>query len=179
MTGLPHYGQMLPDITTDLVRHHAGVLCSSDSVERNIESKIGFMRALFVDPDSIPYETMCMWIGMATGQTPRLVTLSFTREQDPSALYKLAKDGLPALIIGGSHDQIVKHDVVVAKLTPVFSNLSIRLFDGCAHAVFYENREGVMDCIIEFVKKVNGVSSNRTSFHMPSQANTLYLLQSS
>ncbi|KAI0314027.1 alpha/beta-hydrolase [Amylostereum chailletii] len=157
LMGLPYIGPIMGVVGTPTVRSFVPGLCSNDDVTAYIKNKAAFVDSLFTDPDSVPYDLKCHWIGVSMAQGPATAKLIFGRKQDPTALFAWAKEGLPLLVLGGTADkQMIVHKIA-EEMNVHFTNQTVRIFDGLGHALFYEDLAGVMAAIVEFTRKVGKI----------------------
>lgn len=152
--GTPAILGFLPGLTTE----SDVVLFSNTATE--------FADSLFVKPEDIPWETKCLWIGMAAYQTPQHRNFILSRPQNPDKFFALGQQGLPLLIINGTKDGQVFGHVVVEEMKPHFKNMEVCMIEeGGGHAVHYENEKEVMDSITAFTRKVSAkVGPLRSSY---------------
>ncbi|KAI5117032.1 hypothetical protein M0805_002248 [Coniferiporia weirii] len=152
LCALPYIdGAMLQRVTTPIVLDLIAASSREDSVETFLKTTSDFFDSLFIDPATIPWETKCLWTGMAACQTPAHKQFVVSRPQDPARLLELGGKGLPLLIVYGAEDKQIVGEAVAAEMKPFFKDLKIAMIKkGGSHAVFYENTEEVMDRITLF-----------------------------
>ncbi|KZV68761.1 alpha/beta-hydrolase [Peniophora sp. CONT] len=154
LTGLPYVGDIMGKVGSTEVLRMVNILCTNDDVTSFTKTKADFVESLFTQPDSVPYDLKMFWLGISMAQNPTVAGRVLRRPQDPTALYAWAKEGLPLLILSGSEDKQVLGQRLGEEMERYFTNLTIRVFDGLGHALFYEDPENVYSTIFDFARKV-------------------------
>ncbi|KAI0026966.1 alpha/beta-hydrolase [Vararia minispora EC-137] len=155
LAGLPYIGPIMADIGTPTVHGFMAGILSSDNVALAMQTRVAFVDSLFSkDPESVPYQLKCVWVGMSISIPPAVNQSFLSRTQDPSSLFALAKTGFPLLIVHGKADTQIMHDKLIEHLKPHFTNMTVHLFDGLGHALFYEDVDVVMGSIETFVRDI-------------------------
>ncbi|KAI0313238.1 alpha/beta-hydrolase [Amylostereum chailletii] len=154
LAGLPYIGPIMSIVGKPVILDFLpGLFTTTDSVT-SAKTKIAFVDSLFADPAAVPYETKCAWIGSALTQMPAVSQCVCTRPQDPDALFDVAKKGLPLLLLCGSEDSQIDAEKVVDEMKARFSDVTVRVFEGLGHALFYEDQAAVMESIVAFARRV-------------------------
>ncbi|KAI0034468.1 alpha/beta-hydrolase [Vararia minispora EC-137] len=155
LAALAYVGPIMSVVATPGILSLLSSLTSNDDCAMLVKAKLTFADQLFVKPETVPYELKCKWLGITVAQPPQALRLICTRTQDPAGLFKKGNEGLPLLIVHGTEDEQIVAEKVIEEAKPVFKNITVRLFNGLGHALFYEDPEGVMASILDFVRQVN------------------------
>jgi pimeloyl-ACP methyl ester carboxylesterase len=105
---------------------------------------------------SVPFPVKTSWIGTATQFPPTSALLAGTRQHDPTALMKAAKEGLPLCMIHGKEDLLVLLEPTLKVVQSLFTNYETHLLDGVGHVAFWEVPETVANIILTFVDRLSG-----------------------
>ncbi|THH06384.1 hypothetical protein EW145_g4122 [Phellinidium pouzarii] len=183
LAALPYIGPVMQRVGKPTVLGFLPGLFCEDSVSMSVKTAVEFVDTLFIDPSAVPWETKCLWIGMAACQTPAHRKFVLTRSQDPAKLLELGAKGLPLLVVNGTSDRQVDGAAVVSEMKPDFKNLEVAMIekDG-SHAVFYDNPDATMDPITKFAIKVQAKAlaffrnfRNGVHVNVPSKLTTIQL----
>ncbi|THH14921.1 hypothetical protein EW146_g5487 [Bondarzewia mesenterica] len=156
LAGLPFIGPIMGRIGTPTIAGFRPGLVTTDDVDLSTSTTVGFVNSLFVNPDAVPFELKCAWMGTAVLQSPRVRKFVLSRAQDPTKLFELGSHGLPLLIMSGTCDSQIKGDVLAEEMKQHFKNVDVNMIEGGNHALFYDYPEEVVRSIISFVLKANG-----------------------
>lgn len=151
--------------STEVLRM-ANILCTNDNVTIFTKTKADFVDSLFTHPDSIPYDLKMFWLGVSMAQNPTVAGRVLRRPQDPTALYAWAKEGLPLLVLSGSEDKQMLGQRLGEEMEKRFTNLTVHVFDGLGHALFYEDPENVYSTVFDFARKVLKVCRSCSLVHI-------------
>jgi pimeloyl-ACP methyl ester carboxylesterase len=130
------------------------LLLDNSNVTSSKDSSIAFVRACFSRPDNVPYSVLTSLIGMNAYQTPNVSVALLSRAQNTTALEAAAKNGLKALLVQGTDDQLVDPQNVYQTIKAIFANLEVAWIAGGSHAAFYEERDQVVGAILGFLDSV-------------------------
>ncbi|KZT18746.1 alpha/beta-hydrolase [Neolentinus lepideus HHB14362 ss-1] len=115
-----------------------------------------FVESFFGNPDRVPFSVKTSWMGMSALQPPSVTEFVFTRPQDPGPMFMEGRKGLQLLCICGANDPFVDGGAVVREMRPYFPNITEISVPGGSHAVFYDQREEVVQALLEFGRRVLG-----------------------
>lgn len=152
---LPYLGDILPRILTEYIRELTPSTLRNDDVGLFAATKAIFLDSLFSRPDQVSYELKSLWTGASVATTPADMILSCSRTQDPEALLRVAREGaVPLLLLQGSADRHLDANKLVQEVKPLWKDAEVVVFEGLGHALFYENVDGVMERLRNFVARV-------------------------
>lgn len=126
------------------------------------QTKIDLIDSLFADPDNVPFALKTSLIGQSVMQRAALGGVLLSRAQDPAKLFEAGKAGMPLLILHGTGDKIMSGDGAVEALTPHFSDMDVRMYEGAGHALFHDKQDEVITEILVFLKRI-GEKTKRCS----------------
>lgn len=118
------------------------------------QTKIDLIDSLFADPDNVPFALKTSLIGQSVMQRAALGGVLLSRAQDPAKLFEAGKAGMPLLILHGTGDKIMSGDGAVKALTPHFSDMDVRMYEGAGHALFHDKQDEVITEILVFLKRI-------------------------
>ncbi|EPQ51442.1 alpha/beta-hydrolase [Gloeophyllum trabeum ATCC 11539] len=158
ISALPYIGPVMQSVgKPDILSVIPQMLPSSTASITEVKSLLArFVDSCFNDPDRVPFAVKTAWIGMTALQSPTVTGLVFSRPQDPAPLFEAGRKGLPLLCVCGAADPYVDGQAVVDEMRPHFPQLSAVSVAGGSHAVFYDQREDVVQALLEFGKKIYG-----------------------
>jgi pimeloyl-ACP methyl ester carboxylesterase len=115
-----------------------------------------FGKALFLDPESIPFDVRCAWMGVTFFMTAPLFQLVLSRPQSVKEFEEAGKEGkLKVLCINADKDEQRNGGVPVAEvLRRSFPDVEEVVIKDAGHAFFYEKPEETNKLLLEFVRKV-------------------------
>jgi pimeloyl-ACP methyl ester carboxylesterase len=145
----------LAGTNTPFIKRLIPLLEDDSNVTSSKDSSISFVRACFSRPDSIPYSVLTSWVGMGDYQAPNVTKAVFSRVQNSTALITASKNGLKALLVQGTDDQLLDSWSLYQHIQAVFADLKVKWIKGGSHAAFYEERDQVVDAILGFLRAVN------------------------
>jgi pimeloyl-ACP methyl ester carboxylesterase len=141
--------------TTPFSKALQSLLVENYNVTSSKDNSIAFVRACFSRLDNVPYNILTSWIGMGAYQTPKVSTALLSLVQNVTALELAAKNGLKALLVQGTKDQLVDPHSVYPFMKSIFANLEVAWISGGSHAAFYEEKDQVVDAILGFLRAAN------------------------
>jgi pimeloyl-ACP methyl ester carboxylesterase len=145
----------LAGIDTPFINELTPLIEDNSNVTSSKDSSIAFVRALFSRPDSIPYSVLTSWVGMGDYQAPNVTKAVFSRVQNSTALRSASKNGLKALLVQGTDDQLINSGSLYQHIQAVFADLKVKWIKGGSHAAFYEERDQIISAILDFLRAVN------------------------
>ena len=82
-------------------------------------------------------------------------TLVTSRTQDNTKLIEWAKDGLPLLVVHGTHDAFFDGEKMVEVVRPVFKDIEVAMIEKGSHTPFVEFPDAVMGPILKFSDRLS------------------------
>ena len=157
MAAVPYLGpEILPKLANPTILAVVPDIMSQNDVASHKAAIVRFGKSIFFDPESIPIETRCAWLGVSLLQPPSVSSLVLVRPQVPEKLFEAGKKGLKVLFIHGNQDeQRVSGMTVVEELREHFPKPDIVGFEGSGHAFFWEKPEETNAALLAFTKKVS------------------------
>ena len=141
-------------ITKPFAHEHLPNLNVEESTTKAVMTARIFIDSMFFDAQKVPWETRAFWLGMLSMQSPKDRILVMSRPQDPTKFFELTKKGLPFLSLGGRQDSAVNSAVIYDEFKETIPNLKVAwIEERGSHAMFYDNMEGTMKEIIDFLEK--------------------------
>ncbi|KAL0061315.1 hypothetical protein AAF712_011832 [Marasmius tenuissimus] len=156
MGSIPYLSStMIPQVVpANLVPLVEGLITTSDVASLKT-AVIGFGRSLFIDPESIPFQTRLAWMAGILLQPPAVTQLVLLRKQDPSKLFEAGREGLKVFFLQGSDDAHRKSRTVIVDLVGEhFPQKEVAVIEGTGHAFFYEKPGETNRLLLDWTRKV-------------------------
>ena len=140
----------MKDLGKPLIGELTKLILSPDAA-KSIDGRIRFTRSVFVDPDSVDHLTFLSWVGIGFHMTAEGFKHAISRPQDPSALFKAGKDGLPLLFLYSDEDAQLNNEVSLNEVGPYFEKKKVVVVPRAGHAVFHGDQDRVVKEIVSFI----------------------------
>ena len=156
MGSLPYLSStLIPQVVPSHLASVVGGLITTTDVALHKSAAITFCQSLFIDPDSIPFQTRLAWMAGIILQPPIVTQLVLFRKQDTGKLFEAGKQGLKTLFVQGSDDGHRKSPTVIVDLVGEhFVQKEVAVMEGTGHAFFYEKPEETNRLLLEWTRKV-------------------------
>jgi len=164
LAALPVVGPVLERVATPRALSILPGLFNNTDVTHSLHARQQFVDLQVANPQTLPFETKCQWLGAMCVQPPVVTSLVLTRSskpQDPGPLYAMGGKGLPLLIVNGTEDAIIWGNLVEEEMKPHFTDMECQYVSKAGHAVCWEQPDKVADLLLDFVARVDEEQSLR------------------
>jgi len=176
LAALPVVGPVLERVATPRALSLLPALFGNTDVTHSLHARQQFVDLQVANPQTLPFETKCQWLGAMCVQPPSVTSLVLTRSskpQDPGPLYASGSQGLPLLIVNGTEDAIIWGNLVEEEMKPHFTDLEAQYISKAGHAVAWEQPDQVADLVLNFVGRVESDLKARGKYRRSSGRTTL------